>query len=186
MVDIPGLTEDEIVEVLQKAAQRHAAKYCFGYNSIEDITQEAIAECIIKLNKGKFKPKPDKDIKKQLAAFLGVCSRNAQSNHLRKHSYRYASGDTEANRTKYNLMHPLKIHSQGLTRSDIFARDSEMFDEMEKQQLMDRIRGHLNIEETKDFLKYLNGVKVPKRRLATLFTKVAGIIGEETQDSIDT
>jgi len=185
MVKIEGLSEKEVTEILYKACSRHAAKYCFGYNSTDDIIQEGIFECIKKLNNGKFKPKPNKPTDKQLLAFLTICARNAQSNHLRKHSYRYASGDTEANRTKYNLMHPLKIHSQGLTRSDIFARDSTMFDEIDKESLMLRIRDHLNVEETKDFLKYLNGIPISDKRRQPLFDKIVSLLNEKKEDCID-
>lgn len=170
-----GMTEQEVVDVMNEAASRVAPKYKFGYHNGDDMIQQAVMKCVKILNNGKFIPKSNKDLKKQLLNFLITICRNEASNYRRKHSFRYASPDSENNKRKYNIMHPMKIHSQGMVNSEIFSRPNSIIEDIDKADLINKIRDNLPIPLLKDYLKWMNGVKIPLARRKILFTKLAEI-----------
>lgn len=181
-MNIPdGLTEEETVDIMYRAAQI-STKYKFGYLDDSDMVSSAIEKCIKVINQGKFLPKPDKCVKKQLYNFLVTVSRNDSSNLRRKHSCRYSNPENRNNEKKYNLAHPLKIHSQGLTNSELFSEESTVHEEMNYSELMIRIRETLPISMLKDFLKWINGVKLSTTRKKVLLDTLKEILSAQTTD----
>jgi hypothetical protein len=183
-VKIPaGLTEQDCIEVFYKVSREAAPKYMFGYHGKDDIVEDGVYECIkILETTDKFQPKPGKDLKQQLTNFLRVHVRRRLSNNRRDRSYRYASPNSKHNIAKYNLMHPLKIHSQGLTNSDIFSRDNTICEQVDHDEMIRRIREGLSITMLKDFLRWQSDVKIPSVRRKALFDRIGEILSEYSQE----
>lgn len=178
MIAIEGLTEDEVVKIIYKACKT-AIKYKFGYLSGEDLVAHSVVKCVKVLNEGKFIPRSEKPIEAQLLNFLSMVSRNEASNLRRKHSCRYSNPENRNNEKKYNLAHPLKIHSQGLTNSELFSEESTMHEEMNYSELMIRIRETLPIPMLKDFLKWTNGVKLSTTKKKILLDTLKEILSAQ-------
>ena len=173
-----GLSEQDVMDCMTKAANEQCRNYQYGYNDLDDFRQQAIMHCIKVINAKKFVPKPDKDIKKQLLAFLRVHVRNRLSNDRRKESFRYSNPESRNNKPKYAIMHPLKIHSFGLENSEIFARDNHICDEFDKKELFEKIRDNLTIAELKDLLKLQADVKISEGRKIALIERIREILEE--------
>ena len=171
-----GLTEDEVIEIMNIASRKVAKKYRFGYLSNEDMEAHGVLEAIKVLNAGKFNPKPDGDLKKQLLGFLIIHIRNRCSNLRRKHSFRYASPDSINNQHKFLIMHPLQIHSHGLGDSNMFSREGDVEDAFDYGELIEKIRSNLSIPLLKDYLKLTNGVKISASRKKILLERLKEIL----------
>jgi len=172
------MTEQDVVDIINKAANEQAGNYLFGYHSREDNIQQAFYHSIKVINLGKFRPVEGKCVKKQLLNFLRVHIRNRLSNDRRKHSYRYANPESKNNAPKYAIMHPLKIHSFGLENSEIFARDNNISEEFDKKELFEKIRDNLTIAELKDLLKLQADVKISEGRKIALIERIREILEE--------
>jgi hypothetical protein len=143
--------------------------------------QQAILYCVKVLNQGKFVPRDNgKPIETQLLNFFRVHVRNKLSNFRRNHSFRYANPENKNNTAKYNIQHPVKIYSQGLEHSEIFGFETDLGDTMDKEQLVREIRAGLSIPMLKDFLKWMNGVKLSKVKQEALFTRIYEIVDAKT------
>lgn len=171
-----GMTEAEVVDIMERASKRVSPKYKFGYMNDEDMVAQGIVEAIKALNTEKFQPKPNGDLKKQLLNFLMVHIRNRISNFRRKHSFRYASPDSKSNKTKYNLMHPLKIHSQGLVNSEIFAQKNTIIEDISGGDIIEKIRDNISMSMLKDFVKWTNGAKLPASRKKALIDRLKEVL----------
>ncbi len=178
MIVPEGLTEQEVTDIMYRVSREIARRYLFGYHSVEDNIQQGVMECIKTLNNHKFVPRGDKDLQQQLINFLRVHVRNRLSNFRRNHSFRYAEPNSKNNVAKFNLMHPLKIHSQGLAGSPIFSRENTITQGIDRSEMIRRIREALSIPMLKDFLKWQNDVKIPTKRKKELFSKIVEILGE--------
>lgn len=153
-----GMTADEVVAIATEVSRAPARKYLFGYHSVEDLVEQGVLISLDILSKGKFKPRGPKPMALQLKNFLRVWVRNRLSNYRRDNSCRYPNADSPANKSKYNLMHPLKIYSQGLSTSEIFARDINVGREIDDRDLTGRLLTGLSVYERKLYWKKMGGV----------------------------
>ncbi len=151
------LSQDEITDVLYKVAREVAPKYRFGYHSNEDMIQEAVIKGLDVLRKGKFNPKGEKDLARQLSAFMRVNMRNHLSNMVRDKSCRYTSRDSLINKAKYNIMHPLYIYNQNL-KEDFFVQSEN--DRNELHDCLEYIRVNLSDNQLVDFDLIRDGKKL--------------------------
>ena len=154
-----NLPEDEIVRILYKVAREVAPKFKFGYHSKEDMVQHAIERGLDVLNKGLFKPRSDKDLEKQLSAFMRVHMANRCRNLIRDTSCRYTNRDSKFNQAKYNIMHPLYIFNQNL-KEDFFVHEES--DRNELHDCLDYIRTNLSDEQLEDFDCVRDGGRLDK------------------------
>lgn len=167
------------MKIMTKVANEKKKTWRFGYHSESDIVQQVYMHCIKVLNENKFVPRGEKPVETQLLNFLRIHTRNKLSNDIRNTMYRYAQPDSKNNATKWNLMHTLKIYSQNLQHSEIFAFDNEAEGEIDKEQLIRKIRESLTIDQLKDFLKLQNDVKIPKARQTALCERIREILGDD-------
>ena len=174
-----GLTEQEVVDIIKKVANEKKSTYRFGYHSTEDISQQVFLHCIKVINEGKFQPRGLKPVATQLLNFLRVHARNKLSNDIRNTMYRYAQPESKNNKTKWNLMHTLKIYSQNLEHSEMFAVENKMDEEIDRKNLIRKIRENLTINQLKDFLRLQNDVKISDTAKADLFARIKEILGED-------
>jgi hypothetical protein len=179
-MNIPeGLTEEEVLRVLRKVANEKKKTWRFGYHGEDDIYQQIHMHCIKVLNAGKFVPRGEKPLVTQLLNFLRVHTRNKLSSDIRNTMYRYAQPESKNNKTRWNLMHTLKIYSQNLEHSEIFAFDSDMDTAMDREELIRKIRAGLDINQLKDFLKLQNGVNISKKKKELLIERIREILGDD-------
>jgi hypothetical protein len=171
-----GLTEQEVVTIMQTASFRIAPRFKFGYLKADDLIQQGIMECIKVINADKFRPIEGKCLKRQLYNFLATHIRNRMSNYRRQYSFRYANPESVSNLRKFNLMHPLQIHSAGLTNSEMFSEENTIDDDIDHSALIEKIRANLDVNMLKDYLKWSNGVKLPTVRKKALLAKLEEII----------
>jgi hypothetical protein len=76
MRPIKGMTEQEVVDTIYKVARRLAPKYRFGYNSVDDMIQQAVEIALVKIET-KY------DDSRPLENFLSVVLRNGLFNYRR-------------------------------------------------------------------------------------------------------
>ncbi len=177
-----GMTEQETIDIIYRACRKAARKYCFGYHDMDDIVQEAAMFCVTTLDKGKFKPRGDKPMAQQLYCFLRVWARNRQSNYRRDHSCRYGNPTSQLNINKYNIMHPLKIHSQGLTQHNMFARYSNLDEDFDAEDIQRRILEGLTVVQRKNYFKLLSGVIILPEYEQELYDRISEILQIQRTD----
>lgn len=178
-----GISEEQFVAIVEKVSVRSAHKYLFGYHSVEDLMQKAYELAVTFLIEGKFKPRGDKPMDIQLTNFLRVWIHNRLSNYRRDNSCRYPNNGG-SNQVKYNLMHSLKIHSQGLTNSEIFARESDLPAKLGQDEIFDRIRNGLKPRMRKLYERSLEGEILDDIEFAKLAKAIRKILPGEAGDYI--
>lgn len=180
-----GMTEDEVVQIMTRISNLYKRKYKFGYNSEEDVVQQGILHAIKNLNNGKFKPRGNKPMALQLTNFLRVWVDRRLNNDRRNQSCRYSRADTILNKTKFAIMHPLKIHSQGLESSEIFARDSGAIDSLMNDDIKEKVLEGLDIDQRKDYMKLLGGVRISQQKEDELFARIKQILAPREEDDCE-
>lgn len=177
---VQGIEDDIATEIMYDIARKPAYQYLFGYHDVDDMVHQIIIEIMEQLDKGKFKPRGPKALEQQFKNWLRVWMRNKASNFRRKHSCRYANADTEINQSKFKIMHPLKIHSQGLTQSEIFARSFSAECHLHQEDALRRLSRELSPEDLSLLHSMINGDTLPLDEDERLFLLCKEIICEET------
>lgn len=176
-----GITEETFVAIVKKVSLSSAIKFQFGYHDVEDLQQKAFELALTFLQNGKFKPRGDKPIELQLTNFLRIWIHNRLSNYRRDNSCRYPNNGG-SNQQKYNIMHPLKIHSQGLTNSEIFARESELPEQLSRDEVLQRIEAGLKPRNRRLYRCYLDGDEIDEVDLEKLFKAIKKILPGDAED----
>lgn len=178
-----GISEEKFVEIVYRVSPTSAKKFVFGYHSYEDMIQQSFFIAINILKGGKFKPRGEKPMEQQLANFLRVWIHNRLSNYRRDNSCRYPNKGG-ANQVKYNLMHSLKIFSQGLATSEIFARESHIPDEVSHQLVLDRLASGFKRSEQKLYDRYLGDEELDDAEYIKLEIAIRRILTGEPEEYI--
>ncbi len=176
---VEGLSNEEMSVILYDVGRAIALKYKFGYHSVDDMVHQGIEEILLCLQQEKFKPRGDKPVAQQFKNWVRVWMRNKLSNYRRKYSCRYANADSALNQSKFKIMHPLKIHSQGLTQSEIFARSFSCEEHLQQQEALQKITSQLEPEALANFIILLQGGDLPADTSEALFILVKDILNEE-------
>jgi hypothetical protein len=175
------MTEEQVLTVMYNVAGQVAPLYVFGYNDVTDIIQDGIYECVKVLAEGKFVARSTENLDRQLYAFLRTHLHHRLYNNRRNKSCRYEGPDTAANRAKYNIMHPLKIHSQGLTNSELFSEPSTALEQIDNQEILMKLRRNLPGDMLKLFVKHLEGVILPPDEMDSLAAACQSILLTENE-----
>lgn len=173
------LTEDEMIEVAYKVSREIGPKYRFGYHSNEDMVQQGVFKAWEVIKVGKFKPRADKDLVRQLSAFLRVHIRNRLSNFRRDHSCRYTNRDSLINQAKYNIMHPLQIYNQNL-KEDFFVQQT--IDRNELHDCLEYIITNLEENLLVDFNVIKDGGKLSISRRKKLIEAIQFLFQEAEEE----
>jgi hypothetical protein len=183
----PGMSEEQVVEVIKKVVKNLSYKFRFGYNNHEDLQQQGARFAIEALNKGSYDPS------RPLENFLYTHVRNRFINYKRdnyirneppcltcifydKHCKKSTNQCAEftdkmtcgkfknwqtRNAARKSLMHPVNIESIG--ESSVEYKDC-MDDSVDFTKFKNKIDADLPVELRSDYLKMLDGVSVPKGR----------------------
>lgn len=173
-----GMTEEEVVSIIYRVCRAVAPKFKFGYHSSDDLIAHGVMLSIKFLSEGKFKPRGDKPLAKQLTNFLYVWVNNRLINYRRDNSNRSGCMDREPDKSKYNLMHCLLVHSQDLTHSDIFAVDTDIPSTVHRRDVIERVLAGLTANQKEIYYKMINEEFVSESDQAKLFKKIQNILGE--------
>lgn len=198
-----GMSEAEVVAVMEEVVNLLAHRFVFGYYSKEDIKQEGyrIAWQIL----------PKYDGKRPLANFLFVSVRNRLCN-LRRDKFRRSSRDVPClichegrenehadgevcrayrewwhrNQDKSNLAQPQPMGALSLEEE---ARKQRPLEErLEREELREQIDRILPLEYRADYLRMQSGLRVAKQRreeiVEVIRTLLWGSYAEEEGDAV--
>jgi DNA-directed RNA polymerase specialized sigma24 family protein len=196
-----GMTEQDVVDTIERVANRLAFKYKFGYHGVEDIKQQAALHAL------KAMDKYDED--RPLENFLWTHIRNRLFNDKRNN---YERPDKPCLTCPLYDPHCAKSHSQceaytDKTECDLYARWlkrnspkknimqpidlDEVKDEQEdnmktadftesvsNNELWELIDKHLHVSLRNDYMKMKNGMKISKARRKKVETAILEIVRE--------
>ena len=156
-----GMTESEVLEVINKICDRYAYKFKFGYYTPDDIRQEAFIIALDALERY--------DEGRPLENFLAVHVKNRLNNFKRDKYYRQnqKKGDDKQeklNNSKRYLMDTLDISNIRDEKEKSMRLDDSFIENIANQELLDIIDEHLSVSFRSDYLMVIDGAYVPKPR----------------------
>jgi len=178
-----GMTEEQVLQTIQKVVRRIAHKFKFGYYDYDDICQEGTIIALEGLSRY--------DGRHPLENFLAVHVSNRLKNFKRDNFCRQESispsGDNKAswelrNNTKRFLMEPLDITEIRDEREVNMSVGNDFIDTVERRELIDIIDRKLEVSMRSDYLRMLHGVYVPKTRREQIIDAVVAIVMEHTNE----
>ena len=177
------MTEEQVLQTIQKVVRRIAHKFKFGYYDYDDICQEGTIIALEGLSRY--------DGCHPLENFLAVHVSNRLKNFKRDNFCRQESispsGDTKAswelrNNTKRFLMEPLDIADIRDEREPNMKVGNDFIDGVERRELIDIIDKKLEVSMRSDYLRMLHGVYVPKARRKQIINTIIAIVVEHTDE----
>ena len=178
-----GMTEEQVLQTIQKVVRRIAHKFKFGYYDYDDICQEGTIIALEGLSRY--------DGRRPLENFLAVHVANRLKNFKRDNFCRQESispsGDNRSswefrNNTKRFLMEPLDIAGVRDEKESSMKVDNDFIDMIERKELISIIDKKLDVSMRSDYLLMLHGVYVPKTRREQIVEAVVAIIREHTDE----
>ena len=169
-----GMTEKEVLRIIDKIAERYAYKFRFGYFEADDIRQEAKIIAMEALSRY--------DETRPLENFLAVHVKNRLNNFKRDKYYRQTKTDSNTqeqhNNSKKYLMEPLDISNirdedeQNMRVADGFVK------EFEEKEIFNIINETLDVDLRGDYLRMRDGCYVPKPRREKILEEINNILRE--------
>lgn len=201
-----GMTEDELMEVIDGVVARLAYKFRFGYHDVEDIMQDGRYEAI--------KALPKYDNKRPLENFLWTAVRNGLFNNKRNKFARpdlpcdncpfnayvketktctkhedlmdcvpYKNWDRR-NTSKKNIMNTISIGGVSDQESE---RNMKTYDRVEEKMDLENffslIDEHIELSLKPDLIRMRNGISVPKPRREKVYKAIRAILAERGLDA---
>lgn len=177
-----GMTEQEVIDTIERVADRYAHKFQFGFYTAEDIKQEAFMLGMEALDRY--------DPSRPLENFLAVHINNRLKTFKRDNYYRKdGSEDMEItnrkelkkslrNESRKNLMHPIDIDSvrQDGEKNMVFISNES--DIMANKEIIRIININLDMSYRKDYLRMIDGVYVSKSRREEVKAEIVRILRE--------
>lgn len=200
-----GMTEDELLEVIDGVVHRLAYKFRFGYHTIEDIMQDGRLEAL--------KALPRYDNERPLENFLWTAVRNGLFNNKRNKFSRpdlpcdacpfnaydkvnkkclkhedlmecvpYSNWD-KRNTNKKNIMNPIAI---GGVSDQENERNMKTYDKvgekMDLEEFFRLIDENIELSLKPDLIRMRNGISVPKPRREKVYKAIRAILAERGID----
>jgi DNA-directed RNA polymerase specialized sigma24 family protein len=169
-----GMTEKEVLEIINKVASRYAHKFRFGYFEADDIRQEAVIiamEALERYEEGR-----------PLENFLAVHVKNRLNNFKRDKYYRQSKVDSNTqekhNNSKKFLMEPLDISNIRDEKEDNMRVEDDFVIDFEQQEVLRIIDQNLDVSLRSDYLRIKDGVYVPKPRRKQIYEEIDMILRE--------
>ena len=169
-----GMTEKEVLEIINKVASRYAHKFRFGYFEADDIRQEAVIiamEALERYEEGR-----------PLENFLEVHVKNRLNNFKRDKYYRQSKVDSNTqekhNNSKKFLMEPLDISNIRDEKEDNMRVEDDFVIDFEQQEVLRIIDQNLDVSLRSDYLRIKDGVYVPKPRRKQIYEEIDMILRE--------
>lgn len=199
-----GLTEEDVLQVIDKAVAYLAPSFKFGYFDIDDMKQEGTIFCIEALPSFNFKKSNQDDVKDALLTFLKTHVRWRFLNMRRKSLTRLEpplcdcklckedsanrldckkySNWVQRNMAKRSLMEPFDV-------DEIHTRDASFEDNFNEKLLSSDIITILNqyipASIRADYRRFIDGVKLPKNKRDNLIQHMKEILSEHYEWSED-
>ena len=170
-----GMTEAEVLEIINKICDRYAYKFKFGYFEPDDIRQEAFIIALDALDRY--------EEGRPLENFLAVHVKNRLNNFKRDKYYRQNKKKQDERREQLNnskkfLMEPLDISNiRDETERNMRVEDS-FVEEIANQELLDIIDENLDVSLRADYLRVRHGSYVPKPRRRQIVDEIRQILKE--------
>ena len=184
-----GLTESQVIKVINKVANILAPSFAFGYHTIEDVKQEAFVAAMSGLEKYDWSKNADKVkcCEERLARFLSVHIRNRLLNFKRKHYFRYEKPKFEAqvedweknNQSRRNLMHFWDL-------SDVPDKDlgdgTDFEEDYDNKEWFEHIESSMDGAIRNDFRRMLAGVFLTDLRKEAVQAAVTKILDAQKEN----
>lgn len=166
-----GMTENEVVQVIQKVSNRLSGKFVFGFYDREDLEQEAFIMALSALDNYDQEQGP-------LENFLHVHLSNRLKNFKRDKFFRINLEGCSERRKLYNdskraLMEPVRLVDGA------FVYDHEGFEEIEMKEIVEIVKDSLPTSLKHDFERMANGVPLSKSRKDKVVDAVKEMFNEE-------
>jgi DNA-directed RNA polymerase specialized sigma24 family protein len=170
-----GMTESEVLEVINKICERYAYKFQFGYFEPDDIRQEAFIIALDALERY--------EEGRPLENFLAVHVKNRLNNFKRDKYYRQnkkKDDDRQAqlNNSKKFLMEPLDISNIRDENERNMRDDNDFVELIANSELLSIIDEKLDVTYRSDYLRMRDGAYVPKPRREEITQEINKILGE--------
>jgi DNA-directed RNA polymerase specialized sigma24 family protein len=168
------MTQNEVLEIINKICDRYAYKFKFGYFEPEDIRQEAFIIALDALDRY--------EEGRPLENFLAVHVKNRLNNFKRDKYYRQNKNNDgkqeRLNNSKKFLMEPLDISNIRDEAEKNMRLSDGFIDEIANQELLEIIDEHLDTSLRADYLRVRHGAYVPKPRREQISSEVRKILEE--------
>ncbi|MBO68826.1 MAG: hypothetical protein CL398_11015 [Acidiferrobacteraceae bacterium] len=174
-----GMTEDQVIETINKVISRYIYKFRFGYYESEDIRQEAFIIAMEALERY--------DEERPLENFLAVHVKNRLSNFKRDKFFRKEGDSTKTdwnspNNAKRFLMEPLNIDNIRDEYEENMKDPDDFIDRIANTEIFGLIDKSLDIKYRADYLRMLDGVYVPKPRREQIYQEILSILRSTNEE----
>jgi DNA-directed RNA polymerase specialized sigma24 family protein len=166
----PGMTENEVVAIIQKISKKFGQKYAFAYYAPEDIEQECFIIACEGLNRYNGS--------KPLENFLSVHIRNRLFNLKRKKLKRSEKETNKFDRIKRLIVEPIDIYQIDDEKETNMRHRCENFNNMSYNEMMTKIDNELEVDLRLGFLRLLEGKSVSKFQREKIVDRVKEILSE--------
>lgn len=168
-----GMTQSEVLEVVNGICDRYAYKFKFGYYTPDDIRQEAFIIALDALERY--------DESRPLENFLAVHVKNRLNNFKRDRYYRQQKkkeGDNldHLNNSKKYLMDTLDIDNIRDEKEKSMSIENDFVDKIANNELLEIIDEHLDVSFRSDYLRVRDGTYVPKPRREQIIEEITQIL----------
>lgn len=200
-----GMTEEEVLLILQTLVKKIARSYVFGYYDIDDIKQEAIIEGLKVLPQ--YQPFDEKGKGRPLVNFLYVHIKRRLLNLLRNkfkrmdtpclicHEGRHFDHDDgkicqkysiwkKLNGDKANLTRPLAIHNIDEDKESNIEIEDTVERDISINELKNKIDQNLDPSLRNDYLRMLAKEKIPSTRRKKVEEAIREILGQDYASQI--
>jgi len=165
-----NMTEQDVVNIINRIATRLAPKFTFAFFEIEDIQQEAYLIAVEALERY------DED--KPLENFLFAHINNRLKNFKRDNYYRYDQGKAEKiQTTKKKLLEPAVLDD-----SSCVAKEDSIIDDIYIKNMKTKINLHLPAGLRSDYLRMQAGDTLSKQKRAEIESEIKKIIGGDYEE----
>jgi DNA-directed RNA polymerase specialized sigma24 family protein len=159
-----NMTEQEVVDKIDKVCNRISRKYTFYGYTVDDIRQESFIICMEALHRY--------DESRPLENFLSVNLSNRLKNFVRDNHY--FAGDSE---DRIKLMQPAQLdHENSIIDEDNPYTTS--YEDIELRTMTELINEHLPADVRMDYLKMINDVYITKQKRDDIIGTILEILEE--------
>ena len=185
----PGMTETEVLSVIDNVAHKLCSRFIFGYHSWEDIFQEARIIGLDGLERYNQESGPLENflsvhIKNRLSTFkrdnfIRMVPRGLSHDELREWRNKYAP--------KIFLMEPLDISNIDDSEESSMWTTIDFITDIEIGEILSLIDQYMDVGLRADYLRMLDDVDIPRHRKLKIEQFIAEILeeyGYETRQAI--
>ena len=157
-----NMTAEETLDKIELVINRIAPKYTFHCYDVDDIKQESFIICVEALNRY--------DEKRPLENFLSVNLSNRLKNFVRDNFGNAKDVDKKKITSPASITHESNI---------CLFSEEQIIDKVYQKELSRIIDEKLDSEYRADYLKFINGITIPKTRRDQLIERLKEIANNE-------